>query len=63
MMTTPHVTEIPIAMAPVEPDSFIDNASRLSVVERRLVDREADGRWRELVRRLMRVRAARSRTP
>ena len=60
MMTTPRVTEIPIAMAPVEPDSFIDNASRPSVVERRLAEREARERRTELVRRLIRVRAARS---
>jgi hypothetical protein len=46
-MTTPRVTEIPIAMAPVEPDSFIDNASRLSVAERRLAEREARERRTE----------------
>ena len=63
MMTTPHVTEIPIAMAPVEPDSFIDDASRLSGGRRRLAEREARERRTELVRRLIRVRAARSRKP
>jgi hypothetical protein len=63
MMTTPRVTEIPIAMAPVEPDSFIDNTSRPSVVGRRLAEREARERRTELVRRLIRVRAARSRKP
>ena len=63
MMTTPGVTEIPIAMAPVEPDSFIDNASRPSVVERRLAEREARERRTELVPRLIRVRAARSQKP
>jgi hypothetical protein len=62
-MTTPRVTEIPIAMAPVEPDLFIDNASRLSVVERSLAEREARERRTALVRRLIRVRAARSRKP
>ena len=63
MMTTPRVTEIPIAMAPVEPDSFIDVTSRASVVQRRVTEREARERRMELVRRLMRVRAARSRKP
>ena len=63
MMTTPGVTESPIAMAPVEPDPFIDNASRLSVVERRLAEREARERRTELVRRLIRVRAGRSQKP
>ena len=63
MMTTPRVTEIPIAMAAVEPDSFIDDAARQSVVERRLAEREARERRTELVRRLIRVRAARSRKP
>jgi hypothetical protein len=59
IMTTPRVTEIPIAMAPVEPDSFIDDAARPSVVERRRAESES----RERVRRIMRVRAARSRKP
>jgi len=63
MMTTPHVTEIPIAMAPGEPDSFIDDTSRLSGGERRLAEREPRERRTELVRRLIRVRAARSRKP
>ena len=63
MMTTRRVTEIPIAMAPVEPDSFIENASRLSVVERRFAEREARERLTELVRRVIRVRAVRSRKP
>jgi hypothetical protein len=57
MMTTPRVTEIPIAMAAVEPDSFIE---RTSVAERRLTEREARKRRTELVRRVMR-RAARQR--
>lgn len=62
-MTTPRVTEIPIAMAPVEPDSFIDNVSRLSEVQRRPAERAAREHRTELLRRLMRVRVARSRTP
>jgi hypothetical protein len=55
MMTTPRVTEIPIAMAAVEPDSFIDSSSRLSVAQRRLADRESRERRTELVRRIMRA--------
>ena len=60
-MTTPRVTEIPIAMAPVEPDLFIDGSPRLSVAQRRLAEREARERRTELIRRIMRVRAVRSR--
>ena len=60
-MTTPRVTEIPIAMAPVEPDSFIDVTSRAPVVQRRVTEREANERRMELVRRIMKMRAARSR--
>ena len=56
MMTTPRVTEIPIAMAPVEPDSFIDVTSRASVVQRGVTEREAHERRMELVRRTMRMR-------
>ena len=63
MMTTPRVTEIPIAMASVEPDPFIDVSSRGSVVQRRVSERVAHERRMELVRRLLRVRAARSRKP
>jgi hypothetical protein len=63
VMTTPRVTEIPIAMATIEPDSFIDDASRPSVVGRRLAERAARERRTELVRRLIRARAARSRRP
>ena len=58
-MTTPRVTEIPIAMAPVEPDPFIDLSARASVAQRRRAEREARARRTELVRRVMRVRAAR----
>jgi hypothetical protein len=59
MMTTPRVTEIPIAMAPVEPDPFIEVPSRVSVVRRQVTEREARERQTELVRRIMRTRAAR----
>ena len=62
-MTTPRVTVIPIAMAPVEPDSFIDVTSRTSTAQRRVAEREAHERRMELVRRIMRMRAARSRKP
>jgi len=41
MMTTPRVTEIPLAMTPVEADPFIDVASRASVAQRRFVERAA----------------------
>jgi hypothetical protein len=58
MMTTPRVTEIPLAMAPVEADPFIDVASRASVVQRRVAEREARIRRTDLVRRLMRMGAA-----
>ena len=57
MMTTPRVTEIPMAMTPVEPDPFIDNSSRLSAAQRRLAEREARERRTDSVRRIMRVRA------
>jgi hypothetical protein len=56
MMTTPRVTEIPIAMVPVEPDSFIDVIPCPSVVQRRVTERETHERRMELVRRTMRMR-------
>jgi hypothetical protein len=43
MMTTPRVTEIPLAMAAVEPDSFMDTFGA-SVPERRLAGPEAGER-------------------
>ena len=58
MMTTPRVTEIPIAMAAVEPDPFIGVPDRAGVVQRRISEREARLRRTELVRRIMRMRAA-----
>jgi hypothetical protein len=60
MMTTPRVTEIPVPMAPVEPDPFIGAPSRASVARHRLAERDARERRTELVRRLMRTRAAQS---
>jgi hypothetical protein len=58
MMTTPRVTEIPLTMAPIEPDPFIGSSSRAFVTQQRLVEREARQRRTDLVRRLMRTRAA-----
>ena len=60
-MTTPRVTEIPIEMAPVEPDPFIDAGPRAAVARQRLSEREARQRRTELVRRTMRMRAQRPR--
>lgn len=57
MMTTPRVTEIPVPMAPVEPDPFI-GPPRASAVRQRLVEREARERRTELVLSLTRTRAA-----
>ena len=58
MVTTPRVTEIPVPMAPVEPDPFIAAPSRATVARERLLEREARARRTELVRSLMRSRAA-----
>ena len=58
MMTTPRVTEIPVPMAPVEPDPFMGTPPRASVAARRITERDARGRRTELVRRLIRMRAA-----
>ena len=58
MMTTPRVTEIPVPMAAVEPDPFIAGPPRASVARQRLLEREARERRTELVRTLMRTRAA-----
>jgi hypothetical protein len=58
MMTTPHVTEIPVPIAAVEPDPFIGAPSRVVVARRRLAERAARERRTELVRRLLRTRAA-----
>ena len=57
-MTTPRVTEIAVAMAPVEPDPFIAAPSQGSAAQRRLSEREARRRGTELVRRMLRMRAA-----
>ncbi len=60
-MTTPRVTEIPIEMAPVEPDPFIDAGPRAAAARRRLSERQARQRRTELVRHLIRMRAQRQR--
>jgi hypothetical protein len=53
-MTTPRVTEIPIALAAVEPDPFIEVAPRAAAPQRRIDDGDARARQLELVRRAMR---------
>jgi hypothetical protein len=58
MMITPRVTEIAIAMAPVEPDPFITALSRTAVAQRRLSEREVRERRTEPVRRVIRMRTA-----
>ena len=57
-MITPRVTEIAVAMAPVEPDPFIAAPSQASAAQRRLSEREAPRRSTQLVRRMLRMRAA-----
>jgi hypothetical protein len=57
-MPTPRVTEIPLRLAPVEHDPFVDVPSRASVVARRPRAREERERRMEVVRGLMRARAA-----
>ena len=52
-MTTPHVTEMPLRLEPVEPDPFIDALPRPSAVRTAREERE---RRVELVRRVMRVK-------
>lgn len=60
-MTTPRVTEIPIALAAVEPDPFAEVTPRAAVAQRRLDDRDVRARQLELVRRIMRGRGGASR--
>jgi hypothetical protein len=54
-MTTPHVTEMPLRLEPVEPDPFIEALSWSSVVRPRLTEREERERRVELVRRVRRL--------
>jgi hypothetical protein len=56
-MTTPHVTELPLALEPVEPDPFIDALPSPSGPATRRTEREERRRRLDLVRRLMSVRA------
>ena len=58
MMTTPRVTEIPPAMAAVEPDPFIDAGPRAATGRRRFSEGVARQRRTELARRMIRTRAA-----
>ena len=55
-MTTPHVTEMPLRLEPVEPDPFIEALPRPSVVCPARTGREERERRVELVRRVMRAR-------
>jgi hypothetical protein len=57
-MTTPRVTENPIAMVRVEPDSFIDDLTGPSAARRRLAERRGRERRTELVRRALQARDA-----
>jgi hypothetical protein len=59
-MTTPRVTEIPLELAPVKADSFVEASPRTSAAQRRLSDREAQGRQANLVRSVIRLRAVRA---
>jgi hypothetical protein len=51
-MTTPHVTELPLALEPVEPDPFIEALPSPPAAARR-AEREERRRRLDLVRRLM----------
>ena len=52
-MTTPHVTELPLALEPVEPDPFIDALPSPSGPATRRTEREERRRRLDLVRRLL----------
>jgi hypothetical protein len=56
VVTTPHVTELPLRLEPVEPDPFIVALPRAAGARARRADREQRERRIELVRRLLRVR-------
>jgi hypothetical protein len=56
-MTTPHVTQNPLVLEPVEPDPFIEAPSRPPGPTARRTEREQRMRRIDLVRRLLRVRA------
>ncbi len=55
-MTTPHVTELPLALEPVEPDPFIEALPSPSGPAARRAERDERRRRLDLVRRLMSVR-------
>jgi hypothetical protein len=56
-MTTPHVTELPLKLEPVEPDPFIEAPPSPSGPTARRAEREERRRRLDLVLRLMRVRS------
>ena len=56
-MTTPHVTEMPRRLEPVQPDPFIEDIAPSSAARSRLTEREDRVPRVDLVRRFMRVRA------
>jgi hypothetical protein len=60
-MTTPHVTELPLALEPVEPDPFIEALPSASGPAARRAERDERRRRLDLVRRLMSVRAGHTR--
>jgi hypothetical protein len=53
-MTTPHVTELPLALEPVEPDPFIEALPSPSGPAERRAEREERRRRLDLVRGPMR---------
>jgi hypothetical protein len=55
-MTTPHVTELPLALEPGELDPFIEALPAPSGPTARRAERDERRRRLDLVRRLMRVR-------
>jgi hypothetical protein len=65
-MTTPHVTEIPLPLQPVEHDPFADGLTQPVSIRAARLERELRRRRLEAVRRLLKTRpvrpAARGRT-
>ena len=57
-MTTPRVTEIPIVLAAVEPDPFLEVTPRPAPAQQQPGDRGSRDRQVEMVRRVMRLRKA-----
>jgi hypothetical protein len=54
-MDTPRVTEIPLALAAVEPDPFLEPGPRAAAARRRRDERVVRERRLELVRRALTV--------